>query len=231
MAAEPSRPRPIERRARHPRSNVSPENKDGTAAMLKADSNLDIVICGLHEIDNALDQRVTHVLSILDPGTSEPAKFAELPDDQLLRLRFHDVIEEDQPLTEAPASPHIEAILKFGAAAARAHHRILIHCHMGISRSTAAAVMLLASHHGDADAAVARVVEIRPVAWPNLRMIELADAARAFDGRLVRAVRRHHAQALRRRPELREAFTRHGRGREIEGLDSLASETRSDDAA
>jgi len=199
--------------------------------MLKIDNKLDIVICGLHEIDNTLDQRVTHVLSILDPGTPEPAKFAELADDQLLRLRFHDVIEDDQPLTDAPAAAHIEAILKFGAAAARAHHRILIHCHMGISRSTAAAIMLLASHHGDAEAAVAHVAVIRPVAWPNLRMIELADAARAFDGRLVRAVRRHHAQALLRRPELRDAFTRHGRGREVEGLESLASETRPGDPA
>ena len=190
--------------------------------MLKVDSNLDIVICGLQEIDGTLDERVTHVLSILDPGTPEPAKFAELPAEQLLRLRFHDVIEENLPLMDSPAASHIEAILAFGARAAQAHHRILIHCHMGISRSTAAAIMLLASHHGDADAAMAHVAEIRPVAWPNLRMIELADAARAFDGRLVRAVRRHHARALQRRPELREAFARHGRAREVEGLETLA---------
>lgn len=189
--------------------------------MLKADSNLDIVICGLQEIDGTLDERVTHVLSILDPGTPEPAKFAELPAEQLLRLKFHDIIETNIPAMDAPAVEHIEAILAFGAAATRAHHRILIHCHMGISRSTAAAVMLLASHHGDADAAVAHVASIRPVAWPNLRMIELADTARAFDGRLVRAVRRHHAQALLRRPELKDAFTRHGRGREVEGLEGL----------
>ena len=135
--------------------------------MLKVDSKLDIVICGLQEIDNTLDRRVTHVLSILDPGTPEPAKFAELPAEQLLRLRFHDVIEENLPLMDALAAEHIDAIFAFGAAAARAHHRILIHCHMGISRSTAAAVMLLASHHGDAEAAVAHVAAIRPVAWDS----------------------------------------------------------------
>ena len=182
----------------------------------------DLVICGLHEIDDTLDERVTHVLSILDPGTPEPAKFAALPADQLLRLRFHDVIEEDQPLTEAPAPAHIEAILKFGADAARAHHRILIHCHMGISRSTAAAIMLLASENREAEAAVTRVVELRPIAWPNLRMIELADAHLGFGRTLVHAVRRHHARALQKRPEYREAFVLHGRAREIEGLDSLS---------
>lgn len=196
--------------------------QDSVDAMLKIEDELDIVICGLHEIDGTLDPRVTHVLSILDPGTPEPAKFAELPAETLLRLRFHDVIEADLPLTDAPAAGHIDAILEFGANAARAQHRILIHCHMGISRSTAAAIMLLASHHGDAEAAMARVAEIRPVAWPNLRMIELADAARSFDGRLVQAVRRHHAKALLRKPELKDVFTRHGRAREVEGLETLS---------
>jgi len=183
--------------------------------------NTDLVICGLHEIDHTLDERVTHVLSILDPDTPEPPKFAVLPPDQLLRLRFHDVIEEDQPLTEAPSPMHVRAILKFGAEAVRAHHRILIHCHMGISRSTAAAVMLLAERGHAPEAAVARVAELRPVAWPNLRMIELADAHLGLERRLVHAVRRHHARALMKRPELRDAFVHHGRAREIEGLETL----------
>ena len=190
--------------------------------MLKIDNELDLVICGLQEIDGTLDERVTHVLSILDPGTPEPAKFAELPAGQLLRLKFHDCIETNIPTMDAPASEHIEAILAFGAAAAQAHHRILIHCHMGISRSTAAAIMLLASRHGDAEAAVTRVTEIRPIAWPNLRMIELADPVCGFDGRLVQAVRRHHARALLKKPELKDVFSRHGRAREVEGLEGLA---------
>lgn len=181
----------------------------------------DLVICGLGEIDGALDDRVTHVLSILDPGAPEPEKFAALAPDRLMRLRFHDVIEDGQPPSEAPRLAHIDAILKFGEEAARAHHRLLIHCHMGISRSTAAAIMLLAKENRDAAAAVARVTELRPIAWPNLRMIEIADARLGFERALVRAVRRHHARALRRKPELREAFARHGRAREIEGLEAF----------
>jgi predicted protein tyrosine phosphatase len=181
----------------------------------------DLVICGLQEIDGTLDEHVTHVLSILDPGTPEPARFARLPDDQLLRLRFHDVIEEYQPLSEAPRQAHIEAILKFGEEAARARHRILIHCHMGVSRSTAAAIMLLANENRDAEAAMARVAELRPIAWPNLRMIELADERLGLERSLVHAVRRHHARAMRQRPYLREAFALHGRAREVEGLEAF----------
>lgn len=190
--------------------------------IVKIDNDLDLVICGLPEIDGTLDERVTHVLSILDPGTPEPAKFAELPADQLLRLRFHDVIETDIPLMNAPAQEHIDAIMTFGTAAKRAHHRILIHCHMGISRSTAAAVMLMAEHGLEPEAAVAHVAGIRPIAWPNLRMIELADAHLGLEQQLVHAVRRHHARALQKRPEMKEAFIRHGRAREIEGLETLA---------
>ena len=192
------------------------------AGMLKIKNGLDLVICGLPEIDGALDERVTHVLSILDPGTEEPASFAGLAAANLLRLRFHDVIEE-LPAIDAPAASHIAAILEFcGMLAAHEKHRALIHCHMGISRSTAAAIILLADHGGDAEAAVAHVSEIRPVAWPNLRMVELADKLLALDQRLVRAVRRHHAKALLRRPELKEAFIRHGRAREVEGLEEIA---------
>jgi predicted protein tyrosine phosphatase len=189
--------------------------------IVKINNGLDLVICGIQEIDGTLDEHVTHVLSILDPGTPEPAKFAELPAEQLLRLRFHDVIETDIPLMNAPAEEHIGAIMTFGAEAKRAHHRILIHCHMGISRSTAAAIMLMAEHGRDPEAAVAHVTEIRPIAWPNLRMIELADAHLGLDQRLVRAVRQHHARALKKKPELKEAFIRHGRAREVEGLEAL----------
>lgn len=188
--------------------------------MLQIKTNL--VICGLHEIDDTLDEHVTHVLSILDPGTPEPAKFAELPAEQLLRLRFHDIIETNIPMMDAPAAEHIGSILAFGAAAAQAHHRILIHCHMGISRSTAAAIMLLAKEGREPEAAVAHVTELRPIAWPNLRMIELADAHLGLDRTLVHAVRRHHARALQKRPEYRESFILHGRAREIEGLEGLA---------
>jgi predicted protein tyrosine phosphatase len=186
-----------------------------------AENGLDLVICGLHEIDVTLDARVTHVISILDPGTEEPAKFAELDAARLLRLRFNDIIEV-QPAGEPPGESHIAALVEFGGAvAAHDNHRALIHCHMGISRSTAAAIILVADQGRDAEAAVARVTALRPIAWPNLRMIELADALLGFDRRLVHAVRRHHATALLRRPELRDAFIRTGRAREVEGLEGL----------
>lgn len=185
-------------------------------------SDLDITICGLHEIVGCFDARTTHAISILDPDSDEPDGFATLATENLLRLRFHDVIEP-MPTISAPDNGHIAAILQFGTAM-KAHDapRLLIHCHAGISRSTATAIILLAHHGATAEAAVERVVAVRPIAWPNLRMIEIGDRMLKLDQRLVRAVRRHHAQALLRRPELKEAFTRNGRAREVQGLESIS---------
>ncbi|MGH7005290.1 MAG: tyrosine phosphatase family protein [Alphaproteobacteria bacterium] len=187
---------------------------------------LDIVICGLEEIAGCFDARMTHAISILDPETEEPAGMATaglaaLPGDNVLRLRFHDVIDH-APAVSPPGNGHIAAILKFGTAL-KAHGapRLLIHCHAGISRSTAAAIIVLAQLGAEAAAAVDRVVALRPIAWPNLRMIEIGDRMLKLEQRLVRAVRRHHAQALSRRPELKEIYTLHGRAREVEGLDAF----------
>ena len=190
-------------------------------ATLEVAPNLDLVICGIREIDATLDARVTHVISILDPGFDESARFAALPPENFLRLTFSDIIDET-PGMEPPAESHVAAILAFGGAARTLpNHRVLVHCHMGISRSTAAAIMLFAQHGRDPEAAVARVAAMRPFAWPNLRMIELADGLLKFDRRMVGAVRRHHARAIRGKNEFRESLIRHGRGREIDGLDTL----------
>ena len=62
---------------------------------------------------------------------------------QRLRLEFHDVIDECADRV-APARHHVEELLAFGRDAlgsARAH--LLVHCHAGISRSTAALALVL----------------------------------------------------------------------------------------
>src|SRR6185295_5065644 len=107
------------------------------------------------------DARTTHAVSILDPDSEEPDGFATLATENLLRLRFHDVIER-MPGVSPPDNGHIAAILKFGTAM-KFHDapRLLIHCHAGISRSTATAIILLAHRGESAEAAVHRVVTAR----------------------------------------------------------------------
>ena len=71
----------------------------------------------------------------------------------------------------APQRNDIERLLQFGRSMmrSRSQGRLLIHCHAGLSRSTAAAVLLLAQAQLDRppEAAVSRMLEIRPNAWPK----------------------------------------------------------------
>jgi predicted protein tyrosine phosphatase len=167
-----------------------------------------IIICGLDELEQHCNADVSHVVSILDPDTAEPALFRLFATQERLCLRFHDVIDEREGMV-APQRDDIDRLLRFGGSLAhsRSARRLLVHCHAGLSRSTAAAVLLLAQARPDRspEAAVSEMLALKPKAWPNLRMIELGDQLLVCEGRLVRAVRRHYADMVERFPLLRHA--------------------------
>ena len=176
-----------------------------------------VTICGLDELDWHCEAGVSHVLSILDPSWPEPAAFAAYDPHRRLELRFHDIIEP-QPGWIAPQQGDVERLLAFGrdmAAEGGAH--LLVHCHAGVSRSTAAAVLLLAQARPGlpAEEAMRAVAELRPRAWPNLRIIEFGDALLGRGGEIVAATAGHYQRALARDPELAELMIDGGRGREV----------------
>lgn len=166
------------------------------------------IICGLDQLEQHCNADISHVVSILDPGAAEPGVFRLFPTHERLCLRFHDVIDEHEGMV-APQRDDIEGLLRFGRslAVSRSARGLLIHCHAGLSRSTAAAVLVLAQARPDRspEAAVIEMLELQPRAWPNLRMIELGDQLLVCEGRLVRAVRRHYADMVERFPLLRHA--------------------------
>jgi predicted protein tyrosine phosphatase len=63
--------------------------------------------------------------------------------------------------------------------------KVLIHCHGGISRSTAVSILVLIQHGMVIPEAVDKVLDIRPVAWPNALIIRLGDVALEQDGMLI----------------------------------------------
>ena len=179
-----------------------------------------LTICGLDELESHATRGVTHVLSIVDPDRAEHPAFALYGDHRRLTLRFHDEIEPS-PEVVLPGRADVAAILAWGrdAFAARdADGHMLVHCHMGISRSTAAMTMVLAQAHpeeGEAEIAE-RVRALRPIAWPNLRMTELADDILGREGRLVAAVGTLYARSLAAKPDLAEVMARLNRSREVD---------------
>ncbi len=176
-----------------------------------------LTICGLEELDYHSAQGVTHVLSILDPDWPEPDAFRALEPHLRTTLHFHDAIEP-APDIVLPQKAHVEAILAFGRNAGDDLRHLLIHCHAGISRSTAAMAMILAQAfpHEQEEAIVDRLMRIRPQAWPNSRMIEFADELLGREGRLRAAVSRIYARHLAARPELAETMRRVNRAKEVD---------------
>lgn len=178
-----------------------------------------LTVCGLGELHGQGQRAVTHVLSILDPGYPDPDAFVMWDQHARETMRFHDIIAE-YPGYLPPTREHVETILEFGD---RLHadgsdlSHLLIHCHAGISRSTAAMATLLARHTpvGEEESIFERIREIRPIAWPNSRMIGFADEILGRQGRLNAALREHYRWQAPRRPEFMEELKRNGRGAEV----------------
>lgn len=176
-----------------------------------------ITVCGLAELDHHSAAGITHVLSILDPGREEPEAFGAYGEHERLQLHFDDVIEDLED-KRAPGPEQVEALLAFGErmlASPRAN--LLVHCHMGISRSTAAMTLLLARARPDRPGAeaLAEVVRIREQTWPNLRMIEIGDRMLGRGGELVEAAHARYREVAARRPDLARFMMENGRAREV----------------
>jgi len=176
-----------------------------------------VTICGIDELGLHCETGVTHVLSLLDPGWPEPEAFGIFNPHRRLELRFHDVIDAN-PGCIPPQRPDVEQLLSFGRdlANAKAGH-LLVHCHAGVSRSTAAATLIVAQARPDrpAEEALQTVVRRRPRAWPNLRILELGDALLGRRGEIVGAARAHYRRVLEREPWMIEQMIDGGRGREV----------------
>ncbi len=175
-----------------------------------------LTVCGLDELDRHSTRGVTHVLSILDPEWPEPEAFQVFDPHSRVTFRFHDAIEPELGVV-LPQKAVVEAILAFARDAGDVRH-LLIHCHAGISRSTAAMTMIMAqaNPHEKEDAIIERLLEIRPQAWPNSRMIAFADDLLGRDGRLSAAVALVYARRLEIEPQLAETMRRLNRAREVE---------------
>jgi predicted protein tyrosine phosphatase len=153
-------------------------------------ARFEIKVGGLHSIPALVREfRPTHLLGILDPPTPQPAIYDH---DALSRatllLRFHDV---DDGRPDGPTVEHVEKIIAFAdqvrGAHARTPARLLVHCHAGISRSTASAYIALARDLGLERAADAfrQLLRVTSNPWPNRRLVALADEALGAKGRLL----------------------------------------------
>ncbi|MFN3233030.1 MAG: phosphatase [Alphaproteobacteria bacterium] len=140
-------------------------------------------ICAMHDVHEAMDEiAATHLLSMLDHGTR-----VETPDHlhprHHLHMHFSDTDDRNDP--NAPTINDIRRIHSW-ADDVPEDGRIVIHCYMGISRSTSVALGLMARHMRPTDAAE-KLLKIRPQAAPNRLIVSHWDEILELDGALNEA--------------------------------------------
>ena len=105
-----------------------------------------------------------------------------------LRLGVDDIVEPVEG-SVCPTADHVAEILAFHKGWDRSSP-LLVHCWAGISRSTAAALIMLSDMHGPGyELELAQSLRARaPHAHPNRLMIRHADEIMSRGGRLIAAV-------------------------------------------
>ena len=147
-----------------------------------------ILVTPLSEIEAAIAaHRPSHMITLLDPEylIDTPQGIAA---DRHLKLGVWDISQPREGMTLAgPAQ--VEQILAFGQGWDGAEP-MLVHCWAGISRSTATAFMIACArnpHAAELDIAQ-RLRRAAPHAYPNRRLVGLADEALGRKGRMVEAI-------------------------------------------
>jgi len=143
-----------------------------------------ILVCPLSRVSEMVQARKpSHVVSLLDPHSAFPS-----PGGRHLKVSVHDIVE-DSPGWTAPAREHMAEILDFIGTWERSAP-ILIHCYAGISRSTATAFITACVHNPDIDEAEIALAlrAASKIAWPNRRIVALADAELGRSGRMTAAI-------------------------------------------
>lgn len=127
-----------------------------------------------------------HMISLLDPGV-HVLRPPSVPADRHLWITCRDVSRADE--RGAPRRSQVADILSFSTGILK-NDTVLVHCEAGISRSTAAALLLLVNACGvdHIDEALKQVLAMRPLAMPNRLIAFHGDKLIGAGGRLVEAV-------------------------------------------
>jgi len=145
-----------------------------------------VLVCPLDDLEATLvASGARDLVTFASPGNTPKDIDPSL---RHLALEFNDIAEPRSGYLE-PQREHVAQLLSFvrewdGAAP------LVLNCWMGISRSTAAALLTLAALDPAQDAATIaeRLRAASPTATPNPLMVALGDAALGLEGALSRAV-------------------------------------------
>lgn len=147
-----------------------------------------IYVCPLSRLAETVSQAgARHVVTLINRDTLV-ARPELVHERQHLRIGVHDICEPMDGMI-CPAEEHVDELLCYFRNWDR-RDPVVVHCFAGISRSTAAAFSAFCALRPDLDEAdvAARLRSRSPEATPNARIVAMADAMLAREGRMVRAV-------------------------------------------
>lgn len=154
----------------------------------------DIKICGITEAGIWVNNNwPTKVISLINQDTELNYTF----DDHLI-LRLDDVESQTLPDWIVPNMSHVDDVVDFTKDLTD-DDKLLIHCHQGISRSTAMAIGVLISHHFFPQEAYDKITEVREFIFPNLLIIKLIDDKFNLNNELVDIVTEKRKEQMKRR--------------------------------
>lgn len=134
-----------------------------------------------------IDARVSHLVTLIN-GETPIETPPGIGKERHLRLSMNDISEPQSGLV-VPSEDHVAELIQF-AVDWDQNAPLLIHCWAGISRSTAGAFIALCALNPNTDEhALARTLRrASPTAYPNRRLVALADAVLERKGRMQAAV-------------------------------------------
>lgn len=146
-----------------------------------------IRVCGADDLaERAGALNPTHIVSLIPSAEAATLAYAHNARHTALPIPDRERAGEEPWAADAAHS-----LLALGATLT-AEDRVLVHCMAGISRSTAAALLLDLGHHGGphspttAANALDRLLAHRPKAMPNGSLLAAADRALGLNGVLSR---------------------------------------------
>jgi predicted protein tyrosine phosphatase len=142
----------------------------------------DLDICDLNAVSSADLSQYVGVITIEEPDTADPFRTAETAQ---LVLQFHDIDMTMLGYIE-PEPFHVERALVF---ARETKGSLLVHCRVGVSRSTAIALAVTADRFGAGKErqACEWLRLVRPHAKPNQLVVIFADQILGYEQRLWNA--------------------------------------------
>ena len=134
----------------------------------------------------SIGDQFTHVISINNPGEDPPRSLKAHKGKHLL-LAFHDITDPPSGGMVPPSRKDVAKILAF-AKGIEPEHEVLVHCAAGISRSSAAALAIIASKlkptPQNAMKAIETLLAIKDIIHPNHNMVVDTDHLLGYGGHL-----------------------------------------------